>query len=120
MEIRGIGVVDVRELFGVWRVGLRKEINLVVQLVPWGEKEDIERTGLNSQSCDILGVKLPRVVIPISPGKNLTVISEVIAMNHILLNIEGVSAAQLMEEELMKKLLNKVELKETLKHQNKD
>ena len=107
MEIRGIGVVDVCNLFGVWRVGLKKEINFVVELVPWNEAQGTERTGLEDITHNIMDVELPMAVIPVSPGKNLTVISEIIAMNYILKNIKGINTAEEMEQRLVEKLLKK-------------
>jgi HPr kinase/phosphorylase len=84
MEIRGVGIVDVQRLFGVQAIRQQKRIEVVVRLVPWGDEAPYDRTGLEQRSTEILGVKLPEVVLPLNPGKNITVISEVVALNHLL------------------------------------
>ena len=92
MEIRGIGIIDVRALFGVRAIRQQKRLEVVVHLEHWDASADYTRTGLDQDSQDILGVTVPRVTVPLNPGKNITVISEVIAMNH-LLRYGGVDAA---------------------------
>jgi HPr kinase/phosphorylase len=92
MEIRGVGIVDVRALFGIRATRLQKRIEVVVQLVHWKQHEAYDRTGLETDHADILDVPIRRVTIPLNPGKNITVISEVVAMDH-LLRYSGVDAA---------------------------
>ncbi len=70
------------------------------QLVDWNDRAYYDRTGLDAEEVDILGVKLPLLTVPLNPGKNITVISEVIAMNH-LLKYAGVDSAQMFERELI-------------------
>ncbi len=84
MEIRGIGIIDVRALFGIRAIRQQKRIEVVVQLVNWSEEVEYNRTGLEREETEILGVALPKVTVPLNPGKNITVISEVVAMNHLL------------------------------------
>ncbi len=84
MEIRGIGIIDVRALFGIRAIRQQKRIEVVVQLEAWDDVRDYNRTGLEREETDILGVTLPKVTVPLNPGKNITVISEVVAMNHLL------------------------------------
>jgi HPr kinase/phosphorylase len=72
---------------------------VVVQLVDWNPSVQYERTGLETEEVDILGVKLPKVVIPLNAGKNITVISEVVAMNH-LLKYSGIHSAKLFNDRL--------------------
>jgi HPr kinase/phosphorylase len=84
MEIRGIGIIDVRALFGIRAIRQQKRIEVVVQLEAWDDGRDYSRTGLEQDHTDILGVTLPKVTVPLNPGKNITVISEVVAMNHLL------------------------------------
>jgi len=84
MEIRGIGIIDVRALFGIRAIRQQKRIEVVVQLEAWDDGRDYSRTGLEREETDILGVTLPKVTVPLNPGKNITVISEVVAMNHLL------------------------------------
>jgi HPr kinase/phosphorylase len=93
MEIRGIGIVDIPALFGIRSIRQQKRIEVVVRLVDWNEKEAYERTGLESEMVEILDVSLPQVTIPLNPGKNITVIAEVIAMNH-LLKYSGIHSAE--------------------------
>jgi HPr kinase/phosphorylase len=92
MEIRGIGIIDVRALFGIRAIRLQKRIEVVVRLEEWDESRPFDRTGLDVDETRILGVTVPRVNIPLNPGKNITVISEVVAMNH-LLKYAGVDSA---------------------------
>lgn len=84
MEVRGIGIIDVEKLFGIRAVRLQKRIEVEVHLTLWKDNLDYERLGIEEHFTTILGVSIPQVKIPISPGKNITVISEVIAMNHML------------------------------------
>ncbi len=83
MEIRGIGIIDIQAKFGIRSIRVQKRLEVVVNLVEWDEKKDWEREGLSERQTDILGVKIPQVDVPLFPGKNITVISEVIAMNHM-------------------------------------
>jgi HPr kinase/phosphorylase len=99
MEIRGIGIIDVRALFGVRAVRQQKRIEVVVQLEHWRESASYDRTGLERDTMDILDATIPKVVIPLNPGKNITVISEVVAMDH-LLRYAGVDTARLFDQNL--------------------
>jgi HPr kinase/phosphorylase len=84
MEIRGLGIIDVKAMFGVRAIRYQKRIELVVQVHQWDEDEEYTRIGMVTETEDVLGVELPMVKLPITPGKNVTVICEVIAMNHLL------------------------------------
>jgi HPr kinase/phosphorylase len=99
MEIRGIGIIDVKALFGIRAARHQKRIEVVVQLEDWQEQGKYDRTGLDSHETDVLGVKLPKVVVPLNAGKNITVLSEVVAMNH-LLKYSGVHSADLFNKRL--------------------
>ena len=103
MEIRGVGIIDVKALFGIRAIRLQKRIEVVVQLEEWDDATSYDRTGLDQEQADILGVQLPRVTIPLNPGKNVTVISEVVAMNH-LLKFAGVDSADQFDRELRRRL----------------
>ena len=92
MEIRGIGIIDVRALFGIHATRQQKRIEVVVQLEEWSDTAHYDRTGLDQDHTSILEIDLPHVVIPLNPGKNITVIAEVIAMRH-LLRYSGVDSA---------------------------
>jgi len=99
MEIRGVGLIDVSAIFGIHSVRQQKRIEVVVDLVVWDKTLQVDRTGLDGQTVNILGVDLPKITVPLNPGKNITVISEVIAMNH-LLRYTGVDAAHMFNERL--------------------
>lgn len=100
MEIRGIGIIDIRALFGIRAIRQQKRIEVVVHLEAWSDTATYDRTGLDTQEIEILGVSLPRVIVPLNAGKNLTVLSEVVAMNH-LLKYSGVDSARLFNQRLM-------------------
>lgn len=99
MEIRGIGIVDIRALFGIRSIRQQKRIEVVVQLVDWDDNTQYDRTGLETEEIEMLGVALPKVAIPLNAGKNITVISEVVAMNH-LLKYSGVHSARIFNDRL--------------------
>lgn len=101
MEIRGIGIIDIKALFGIRAVRQQKRIEVVVQLEEWDRTAYYDRTGLDVLEEEILGVRVPKVIMPLNAGKNLTVLSEVVAMNH-LLKFSGVHSARLFNERLMK------------------
>ena len=82
VEMRGIGVINVAKLFGMGAVKAENEVNLVVNIVPWNAHEVYDRLGLEEQYMELLGVKIPMITIPITPGRNLAVILEVAAMNN--------------------------------------
>jgi len=103
MEIRGIGLVDISALFGVRAIRQQKRIEVVVQLEDWEHAQEAERTGLGQQEVEILDVKVPKVIVPLNPGKNLTVISEVVAMMH-LLRYSGVDVAAAFNERLIRRM----------------
>jgi HPr kinase/phosphorylase len=85
----------------------------VVQLEDWDNAREYDRTGLDGQETEILGVRLPLVLVPLNPGKNLTVICEVVAMNH-LLRYSGVDTAKAFNERLIKTLKEKRSVREYL------
>jgi HPr kinase/phosphorylase len=113
MEIRGVGIVDVSALFGVRAVRQQKRIEVVVQLADWESTGGVDRTGLDNATHTILGVEVPRVVVPLNPGKNITVISEVVAMNH-LLRYSGVDPAKAFNEQLISRMAEQRQLREYL------
>jgi HPr kinase/phosphorylase len=113
MEIRGIGLIDVKALFGVRSVRQQKRIEVVVQLEDWEKAKDADRTGLVRQDTTILEVKVPKVIVGLNPGKNLTVISEVVAMAH-LLRMTGVDVASAFNDRLIKRMMEQRGLREYL------
>ena len=117
MEIRGIGLVDIPAIFGIRAVRQQKRIEVVVQLEDWDADAIVDRTGLDGESCDILDVKLPKVRVPLNPGKNITVICEVIAMNH-LLKYSGIDPAERFNERLIKQMRAASEVRQYLQEDN--
>jgi HPr kinase/phosphorylase len=99
MEIRGVGIIDISALFGVRATRQQKRIEVIVDLELWNEGRTYSRTGLEEDFVDVLGVQVPRVTVPLNPGKNITVISEVVAMNH-LLQFAGVHSARAFDTKL--------------------
>ena len=82
VELRGIGIVDVRRLFGMGSVKESEKIDLIINLETWQEDKMYDRLGLDSQSTNILGIDVPSIVLPVCPGRNLSVVIEVAAMNN--------------------------------------
>ena len=106
MEIRGLGIVNVRNMFGVRAVRLQKRVELVVKLVEWDESAVYDRIGLDEDYVGILDVEIPQVTVPIYPGKNITVIAEAIALNYQL-KIQGYHTAQEFNRRLVERMKNK-------------
>lgn len=100
MEIRGVGLIDIPAVFGIRAVRQQKRIEVVVHLEEWSEDAVADRTGLESGTTTILDVELPKITVFLNPGKNITVIGEVIAMNH-LLRYSGVDAAEAFNQRLL-------------------
>lgn len=110
MELRGIGIINARRLFGMGAVKLTEKIDMVVELEPWDSEKVYDRMGVDNEYTSILGVKVPYSVIPVKPGRNLAVILEVAAMNNRQKKM-GYNAA----EELLENLGMNFEKKETVK-----
>jgi len=100
MEIRGVGLIDIPAIFGVRAVRQQKRIEVVVRLEEWNQNAVVDRTGLDTETTTILGVAIPLITVPLNPGKNITVIAEVIALNH-LLRYSGINPAQVFNERLI-------------------
>jgi HPr kinase/phosphorylase len=84
MEIRGLGLIDVRSIFGIRSIRFQKRVEIIVELQEWRTDIEYTRTGLDHENISILGVSIPHIKLPIVPGKNITVIVEVIAMDYQL------------------------------------
>lgn len=82
IELRGIGIINARRIFGMGAVKLTEKINMVVQLEPWDSTKVYDRMGLDNDYISIMGVKVPVTVVPVKPGRNLAIIIEVAAMNN--------------------------------------
>ena len=99
MEIRGIGIIDVRAMFGIGAVAVSKSIDLVVHLEHWVQGKQYDRLGLQEEYVTILGVRVPRLLTPVRPGRNLAIIIEVSARNFSLRRL-GYSAAHELDRRL--------------------
>ena len=95
MEIRGLGIINIKEIFGVGSVRNRKRIGLVVTLEKWNQRKEYERLGLEEKHHKILGIPIPHFVIPVRPGRNLSILIEVSALNERLKRMGTHSARQL-------------------------
>ena len=82
VELRGIGIVDVRRIFGMGAVKLTEKIDMIINLEPWVQGKMYDRFGLESEYTEILGIKIPTTTIPVKPGRNLAIILEIAAMNN--------------------------------------
>lgn len=106
MEIRGLGLIDVQSIFGVRSIRFQKRIEVVVELMEWQPNGEFTRTGLDQATMNILDVEIPHVRLPIFPGKNVTVIAEVIALNYLSKHY-GYDAAQEFSKKLEKVIQTK-------------
>ena len=106
MEIRGIGIINVKKLFGIRGTRHQKRVEVIVQLVDWKDEFEYERIGLQDRVSTILGVEVPEVTIPLFPGKNITVIAETIALNY-LLRLDGHHPAQEFDNQLISTMQKK-------------
>jgi len=119
MEIRGLGIVDVQSLFGIQAIRQQKRVEVQVELVEWDDNISYERIGAVAKHVKILEVNTPIVKLPIYPGKNITVIAEVIAMNH-LLKYMGKNTARDFEKKLAAKIRKKTQLSTLQQYLKKD
>lgn len=103
MEIRGLGILDVERIFGIRAIRYQKRLEIIVELEIWNDASDYTRTGLDAQETDFLGVQIPYIKLPILPGKNITVISEVISLNYLLKHY-GYDAAEILQNRLASRI----------------
>jgi HPr kinase/phosphorylase len=101
MEIRGIGVINITNLFGVRAIRDRKEIQLVVELEEWDSSKNYDRLGMEDHTIEILGVNVPKLTIPVKPGRNIPIIIETAAMNERLKSM-GYHAAKEFNKNILK------------------
>lgn len=106
MEIRGLGIIDVERIFGIRAIRYQKRLEILVELEVWDEKASYTRTGLDEKSLKISEIEIPYIRLPILPGKNITVISEVIALNYLLKHY-GYNAAEIFKKRLSERILDK-------------
>jgi HPr kinase/phosphorylase len=113
MEIRGLGIIDIRQMFGIRAIRFQKRLEIIVVLQEYNPNEDYTRIGLDENETDIMGVKVSTVNLPIFPGKNITVIAEVIAVNYLLRTYGYNAAMELsdrLQDEISKKTTSKIPL----------
>lgn len=106
MEIRGLGIIDVRQMFGIRSIRFQKRLEIIVELEEWNSSHEYTRTGLDEEPVDIMGVEVQYIKLPIFPGKNITVIAEVIAINY-LLRTYGYNAAKILTNKLHESIKKK-------------
>jgi len=99
MEVRGLGLLDVRQMFGIRAIRFQKRVEIIVELEDWDPDAEYTRTGLDDPRTSVLEVEIPYVRLPIFPGKNITVIAEVIALNYLLKHY-GYNAAKVFADKL--------------------
>jgi len=107
MEIRGLGIIDVQSIFGIRSIRLQKRVEVEVNLRVWSDDDDYERVGLDEKKTDILGVEIPLVQVPITPGKNITVIAEVIALHYLVKVYGGYSPAEKLNQHMLEVMKRK-------------
>lgn len=105
MELRGIGIIDVRRIFGVGAVKETEKIQLVIKFEPWVEGKLYDRMGLENETVEILGINIPAITVPVRPGRNLAVILEIAAMNQRLKKM-GYNTAEEFNKKLEEEFLN--------------
>jgi HPr kinase/phosphorylase len=108
MEIRGLGIINVKDLFGIAAIRETKKIELVVELVEWRNEDEYERLGFDEMTYEIMGIPLPMIRLPVRPGRNLTTIIEVAARNH-LLKIMGHNSAVEFQRRLTRQIAQTAE-----------
>ena len=101
MEVRGVGILDIAKIFGIRGVRLHKRIEIEINLIEWKRNTNVERVGLTEETTKILDIEIPLVRIPLIPGKNVSVIAEVVVLNH-LLKISGYDTAKAFNATLIK------------------
>jgi len=100
MELRGIGIIDVRQMYGIGSVLVSRTVDMVVKLEMWDQEKIYDRLGMETETVEILGVSLPYLVVPVRPGRNLGIILEVAASNQQLKSV-GYHAAKVLEKRFM-------------------
>jgi HPr kinase/phosphorylase len=103
MEIRGLGIINIKDLYGVSSIREKKIVDMVLELVEWDPAHEYDRLGIDDLVYTILGVDMPHLRIPVSPGRNLTSIIEVAARNFLLKGM-GLHSAREFHEKLLARL----------------
>ena len=103
IELRGIGIVDVRRIFGMGAVKMSEKIDIIINLEPWEEGKVYNRMGLEEEYSEIMGIKVPTTTIPVRPGRNLAIVLEIAAMNNRQKKM-GINAAEEFNRKLMESI----------------
>jgi HPr kinase/phosphorylase len=106
MEIRGLGIIDVERVFGIRAIRYQKRLEILVELEVWDDKANYTRTGLDETTITLSEIEIPYIKLPILPGKNITVISEVIALNYLLKHY-GFDAAAIFKKRVSERISDK-------------
>ena len=106
MEIRGLGIINIADLYGVSAIRHRQRVELVVQLEAWDAKKEYDRLGIDEHSYPLLGLQIPMVTIPVTAGRNIAILIEVAARNH-LLKLMGVYSARNFSDRLKGRISRK-------------
>jgi HPr kinase/phosphorylase len=116
MEIRGIGIIDIRQMFGIRAIRFQKRLEIIAYLEEWDIAKEYTRVGMDEEPTELLGVEIPSVRIPIFPGKNITVIAEVVAINY-LLRTYGYDSSKVFAQNLQAEIRKKTEPKTAFQDQ---
>src|SRR3989344_6452901 len=103
MEVRGLGIIDVKQLFGMSAILNQGRVELVIHLEMWDETKEYDRIGLEDHSVEILGMSVPRLVMPVRPGRNIAILIEVSAL-HQRMKARGINTAFEVQQNLLKAL----------------
>jgi len=103
MEIRGIGILDIERLYGVGAVKKWEFVDMIIELEFWDEEKEYDRIGLDEEYAEILGIKIPKLIIPVRPGRNTAMIVEVAARNNRQ-KILGYNAAKELGDRVKKEI----------------
>ncbi|OGR86506.1 MAG: HPr(Ser) kinase/phosphatase [Elusimicrobia bacterium RIFCSPLOWO2_01_FULL_60_11] len=101
MEVRGLGIIDVKQLFGMSAILNQSRVELVIHLEMWDENKEYDRIGLEDHSVEILGMSVPRIVMPVRPGRNIAILIEVSAL-HQRMKARGINTAFEVQQNLLK------------------
>lgn len=106
MEVRGLGIIDLRNLFGLASILDKSRIELIVRLTIWDQKYEVDRLGFEERKTSILDVEIPEILILVSPGRNLAVLIEVASLNQRLKQ-KGINSVKMLDQKLIDRMLNK-------------
>lgn len=109
MEIRGLGIINIKHLFGVASIRERKKIDMAIKLVEWQDGMAYDRLGLEEDTYDLLGISIPLRTLPVRPGRNVTTLVEVAARNQLLKEM-GYHSAMEFQDRLEKRMAEVAEL----------